>query len=184
MKTMSKGILIVALVMSFVMASDYVRAEKSLKIGVVNLQYIMVNSKVAKTIQAQVEAKAKVEQEKLNKDNEKINALKSEIEKKKTVWAREVLQDKVRELQKLDDLRKMAARDASESLQSFNEKLTKPFWDELGKIINEHAKREGFDVILDNTVAQGSAPNILYVDKKLDLSDVIMKELDLNLAKK
>jgi len=184
MKIISRVILTVALVLSFsLLGSDNVRAEKPLKIGVINLQYIMTNSKVAKTIQTKLQAKGTELQKTVKKESDKYEKLKNEIDKKKTVWSQDVLQEKLRELQKIEEFGKIVSRDATFELQSMEKKLMGPVLTELGDIINSYGKREGFTVIMDNT-GQGTRSGLLYVDKTLDISSKILDELDKNLAKK
>ena len=184
MKIMPKGILIIALALSLaLLASGHALAEKPLKIGVINLQYIMTNSKVAKTIQAKLQAKGTELQKTVQKESDKYETLKKEIDKKKTVWSQDILQGKVRELQKIEEFGKIVSRDATFELQTLEKKLMGPVLTELGDILNAYGKREGFTLIMDNT-GQGTRSGILYVDKTLDISDIILKELDAKLADK
>lgn len=173
-----------ALVFSLTMwAVSASAAAQPMKIGVINLQYIMANSKFAKTIQAQLQAKGEDLQKNVQKERDKYDALKNEIDKKKTVWSQEILQEKVRELQKIEEYGKIVSRDATYELQTLEKKLMGPVLNELGTIINDYGKREGFTMIMDNT-GQGARSGLLYVDATLDISEKILKELDAVLAKK
>ena len=186
MKIMSKVILTVALVFTVALFGSncaQAQAAKPLKIGVINLQYIMTNSKVAKTIQSQLQAKGTELQNTVKKESDKYEALKKEIDKKKTVWSQDILQGKLRELQKIEEFGKIVSRDATFELQTLEKKLMGPVLNELGDIINDYGKREGFTVIMDNT-GQGTRSGLLYVDKTLDISSNILKVLDAKLAKK
>ncbi|MDH4319993.1 MAG: OmpH family outer membrane protein [Desulfobulbaceae bacterium] len=178
-----RGAMTTALVFSLTMWAISADAAQPMKIGVINLQHIMANSKFAKSIQSQLQAKGEELQKNVQKERDKYDALKSEIDKKKTVWSQEVLQEKIRDLQKTEEYGKIVSRDATYELQTLEKKLMGPVLNELGTLINDYGKREGFTMIMDNT-GQGARSGILYVDATLDISEKILKELDVVLAKK
>ena len=183
MKFAAKG-LVVAFVLSFVLVSaGNAVAGQQMKVGTVNLQYILTNSKIAKSAQAQLQAKGDELQKNVQKERDKYETLKNEIEKKKTVWSQEILQDKVRELQKIEEFGKIVSRDANFELQSLEKKLMGPILNELGDVITAYGKREGYTLIMDNT-GQGARSGILYADETLDISDKLLKDLDAALAVK
>ena len=184
MKILAKGILtaIFILVFSFSGGASALAAQQ-LKVGVINLQYIMENSRFAKTIQDKLNAKGAELQKNIQAERNKYESLKKEIEKKKTVWSQEILQNKLRELQKIEEMGKIVSRDATFELQTLEKKLMGPILNELGELINVYGKREGYSLILDNT-GQGSRSGILYLSGNLDISKNILKELDVKLAKK
>jgi len=158
-------------------------AAQPLKIGTINLQYILANSKVAGAAQSQLKAKADELQANVQKEQDKYDALKNEIEKKKTVWSQDVLQEKVRDLQKIEEFGKIVSRDANFEMKNQEKKLMGPILNELRMVIEEYGKREGFTLIMDNT-ANGARSGILYVDATLDVSAKILAELDTRLKKK
>lgn len=184
MRNTHKGLLTVVMILAVTLiSSGSVYASDSLKIGVINLQYIMSNSTVAKVVKNKLQAKGAELQKNVKKESDKYEALSKEIEKKKTVWSQEILQGKLRELQKIEEMGKIVSRDATFELQSMEKKLMGPVLNELGNLIDSYGKQKGFSVILDNT-GQGARSGLLYVDKTLDISEIILKELDKKLANK
>ncbi len=163
--------------------SGPVFAGPAMKIGTVNLQYILTNSSVAHAAQLKLKAKADELQGNVQKEQDKYDALKSEIDKKKTVWSQDVLQEKVRELQKVEEFGKIVSRDANFEMKNQEKKLMGPILNELGAVIDAYGKQEGFTLIMDNT-GKGARSGILYVDQTLDISDKILKELDSRLQPK
>jgi len=184
MPKISKGILTGALVFFLTLSGGLTAwASQPVKIGVINLQFIMANSKFAKSIQTQLQNKGEELQKNVQKERDKYDSLKNEIDKKKTVWSQEILQEKLRELQKIEEFGKIVSRDATYELQTLEKKLMGPILNELGTLLTAYGKREGFTMIMDNT-GQGARSGLLYVDETLDVSDKILKELDVVLAKK
>ncbi len=184
MKIMTRGIITAALVFALTLsAGTTVLAAKPLKIGVIDLQYIVANSKIANSVQSQLQDKGAELQKTVQKERDKYDFLKNEIDKKKTVWSQDILQGKLRELQKIEEYGKIVSSDATFEMQALKKKLMGPILDELGAIIKDFGKKEGFTVIMDNT-GQGARSGILYVDETLDVSKTILKQLDVQMAKK
>lgn len=183
MKIMTRGIITAALVFALTLSAGTVLAAKPLKIGVIDLQYIVANSKIANSVQAKLQDKGGELQKTVQKERDKYDILKNEIDKKKTVWSQDILQGKLRELQKIEEYGKIVSSDATFEMQALKKKLMGPILDELGAIIKDYGKKEGFSVIMDNT-GQGARSGILYVDETLDVSKTILKQLDVQMAKK
>ena len=172
-----------ALVLFVLLVAGGTASAAPLKIATVNLKYILTNSKVAHSAQEKLQAKADELRANVQKEQDKYNALKDEIEKKKTVWSQDVLQGKLRDLQKIEEFGKIVARDSDFELKSLEKKLMGPILDELGALIEAIGKRDGYTLIMDDT-AKGARSGILYADETLDISDMLLKELDERMAKK
>lgn len=184
MKVITRGILTVSLLLVFILSGGIsAMAAQQLKIGVIDLQYIMANSKVAKSVQAQLQAKGTELEKTVQKERDKYESHKMEIDKKKTVWSQDVLQEKLRELQKIEEYGKIVSSDANFEMQALKKKLMGPILNELGDIIQSYGKKNGFTIILDNT-GQGARSGLLYADETLDISKKILVELDKKLANK
>jgi len=59
-----------------------------------------------------------------------------------------------------------------------NAELTTPLLENINEVLIELARREGYDLILD--VAGG---NVAYIDENLDITDLLLEELNSMLAK-
>jgi len=185
MKITPRGSLVVALALVFTLSCGIsaMAAGQQLKVGVIDLQYILANSKVAKSVQAQLQAKGTELEKTVQKERDKYDSHKMEIDKKKTVWSQDVLQEKLRELQKIEEYGKIVSSDANFEMQALKKKLMGPILNELGDLIHAYGKKEGFSIIMDNT-GQGARSGLLYADETLDISKKILAELDKKLAKK
>jgi outer membrane protein len=111
-------------------------------------------------------------QEKFQKEQGEVDALRSEIEKKSTVWSQEVKEEKERDYQKRVREMQLKSEDAQFELQQLEKQVMSPVLNELQKVIKEVGEKNGYAMIID------SRAGLLYVDESLDISAIVQKELD------
>ncbi len=159
-------------------------AENNYKIATVSIQDVLTKSSAGKEAKKTIEAKVKDFQNKIKGEQEKLDALRSEIEKKSSVWSDEVRQEKERDYQK--NLRELQLKsdDAKFELQQLEKKVMAPILKELHMVFAEVGKKEGFTLIIENTRKGLESPNgLLYSDDKIDISDTVRAALEARLAK-
>ena len=83
------------------------------KIGVMNVQKVLANSNIGKEIKTKIEDKMKDLRKGLKTDEDALVALQQEIEKKSSVWSKEIKAEKVRDLQKMQRELKAKTDDAT-----------------------------------------------------------------------
>jgi len=166
--------LVVAILVSvaFLAISNASAAENSIKIATVNIQDVLLGSKAGQEVKKELEQKVEELQGTFQKEQEDVDALRSEIEKKSSVWSPEVREEKEREYQKRVREVQLKTEDAQFELQQMEKQLMGPVLNELQKVIKEVGEKNGYAIIMD------SRAGLLYVNEALDISDLVQKELD------
>ena len=155
------------------LASTPARAAESInKIATVNIQEVLLGSAAGQEVKKELEGKVEELQGKFQKEQEEVDTLRSEIEKKSSVWSQEVREEKEREYQKRVREVQLKTEDAQFELQQMEKQLMTPILNELQKVIKELGEKNGYALIMD------SRAGLLYMDKALDISALVQKELD------
>lgn len=149
-----------------------VAAEKSKQIVSVNIQDILLASEAGQEVKKVLEEKVGEFQTKFQQEQEEIDTLRAEIEKKGSVWSPEVREEKERDYQKRVREMQIKSEDAQFELQQLEKQVMSPVLNELQKVIKEVGEKNGYAMILD------SRAGLLYVDESLDISEMVRKELD------
>jgi len=149
-----------------------VAAENSKQIVTVNIQDVLLGSEAGLEVKKVLEGKVGEFQEKFQAEQEGVDALRAEIEKKSSVWSQEVREEKERDYQKKVRELQLKSEDAQFELQQLEKQVMSPILNELQKVIKEVGEKNGYAMIID------SRAGLLYVDKALDISETVKKELD------
>lgn len=169
----------------FIMVTTNFAAAKDLKIGTISIQDILAGSKSGQAAQKKLEEKMMTFQSKFQKEQEALEKMKSEVEKKSSVWSPEVKKEKEREYQKKIRDFQTKSEDAKYELQQLEKKILEPILKDLHEIIDEVGKKEGFTVILEYTMkGLQSRSGLLYAQESINISDMIRVELDKRQSKK
>jgi outer membrane protein len=86
-----------------------------------------------------------------------------------------VRQNSERELNQMRDNIQKLEQDSQAEMQKRNTTLLTPVQEKVGKMIEEVAKENGFSMILTSQIS--GLEVILYVDDKLDVSDLVLKKM-------
>jgi outer membrane protein len=159
-------------------------AKEQGKVGTISVQEILGESKVGRKAQETLQAKVDEYQKKFSAEEQQIQALGQEIEKKSSVWSEAVRSERERDYQRRVRELQLKSEDARFDLQQFEKQIMEPILMELHAIIAEFGKKNGYTLILENT-RKGllSRSGLLYADDSLDLSDQMRKELDSRMNK-
>lgn len=152
--------------------SQAVAAENSKQIVTVNIQDVLLGSVAGQGVKKVLEDKVGEYQIKFQAEQEEVDALRAEIEKKSSVWSQEVREEKERDYQKRVREMQLKSEDAQFELQQLEKQVMSPILNELQKVIKEVGEKNGYALILD------SRAGLLYFDKSLDISEMVRKELD------
>ncbi len=155
----------------FAVSVDTVQAETQ-KIGVMNIQKILLQSSAGQKAKAVFEKRMKEIQNKFKKEQESLVALQKEIEKKRSVWSKEKQGEKVRELQLKQREMQMKSEDAKMELRQLQDKELEPILKMLQTVVNSYGEKNGYSLILDSKVS------VLYANPAVDISEAVKKELD------
>lgn len=184
MKSKIAGIVAVLLVFIFSSFSNPEAAQNAIKIGTISIQDVLAKSKAGEEAQKKLEAEFVTHQSKLKEEQEVLEAMKTEIEKKSSVWSDEVKDEKEREYQKKVREFGLKNEDAKFEMQQLEKKVMEPILKELHEVIAEVGKKQQLTLILENTMkGLRTKTGLLYADESLDISELVRKELDARMAK-
>lgn len=148
------------------------------KLGVMNVQKIIVGCKAGKTAKERFDVKMKDLQSTFSDEEADLKKLQAEIKKKSSVWSEEKKAEKVREFQKSGRELQAKTEDARYEMKQLQDKELEPILKALEKVVEKYGKDEGYTMILD------SKNGVIFFDNTIDLSDSIVKLLDKAMAAK
>ncbi|PID74969.1 MAG: hypothetical protein CSB28_00420 [Desulfobacterales bacterium] len=148
------------------------------KVGVINLQKVLAESKAGKAAAKRLEAKAATFKDKFRAEENELKALQAEIKKKGSVWSEDKRATKMRELQKAGRDFKEKTSDASFEMKQLQEKEISPILKELREIVKKYGEANGYAVIFDKM------SGVAYVNDSVDVTSAIVKELDKKMGDK
>lgn len=154
------------------------------KIATISVQKILGNSKSALEAQKVLQAEVDKFQAKFKVEEDALAAMKNELEKKGSAWSDEIRVEKEREYQKKVRDYGLKTEDAKLEIQQLEKKYMEPILKQLNDIIAEIGKKNGYSLIMENTLkGLRSRTGLLYADDAIDISDQAQKELDSRLKK-
>jgi outer membrane protein len=166
------SVVVLLLGTSGLVSTQVVAAENSKQIVTVNIQDVLLGSEAGQEVKKVLEGKVGEFQDKFQKEQGEVDALRAEIEKKGTVWSQEVKEEKERDYQKRVRDMQLKSEDAQFEMQQLEKQVMSPILNELQKVIKEVGEKNGYAMIID------SRAGLLYVDEALDISEIVKKELD------
>ncbi len=166
---------LVALVAVFAMCS---LSYAGVKIGVVNVQKIVFNCKRGKQAKAQWEKEFAQKKKEIEKKQKEIERLREELKKNAAVLSEKAKKKKEEELRRKTLELQFAKQEAMKYLQQRNMELVDAILKDVLKKIEEFGKKNGYTLIID------VSGKVVYRDKKVDLTDTMIKLMDQGTAKK
>ena len=157
--------------MSFLVNSNAVAAEDN-DIAIVNIQQVLLSSTSGQAVKKVLEDKVVEYQKQFQAEQEDVEAMRVEIEKKSSVWSQQVREEKERDYQKKVRELQTKSEDAQFELQQLEKQTMEPVLKELQKVIADLGEKNGYAMIID------SRAGLLYSDKSLDISELVKNELD------
>lgn len=148
------------------------------KLGVMNVQKIIVGCKAGKAAKERFDVKMKDLQSSFNDEEGDLKQLQAEIKKKSSAWSEEKKAEKVREFQKSGRELQAKTEDARFEMKQLQDKELEPILKALEKVVEKFGKDQGYTMILD------SKNGVIFFDKTIDLSDTIVQLLDKAMAAK
>lgn len=149
-----------------------------LKLGIMNVQQIIVECDAGKAAKGRFDSKMKELQAKFKGEEEALKALQDEIKKKSSAWSEEKKAEKLREFQK--DGRELQAKteEARFEMKQLQDKELEPILKALEEVVNKYGKDNGYTAIMDGK------NGVVYFNPAIDITDTIVKKLNGVLAKK
>ncbi len=151
--------------------ADGVQAA-DMKIGVMNVQKVVMQCEAGQAGKVRFDVKMKELQGRFKQEEETLAGLQKDIEKKSSAWSEETKAAKVRDFQKLKREYQAKTEDARFELKQLQDKDLEPIIKALEGVVEKFGKSNGYTAIFD------SKNGVIYYDKAIDVSDVIVKELN------
>lgn len=167
---MMKQLRIVSLVVLSMLLFPQMVSAADMKVGVLDFRQLVAESKEVKNARKELEAKFKPKQEEIITLQ---NALKADMEKFQrdgavmTEAQKKTLQEKV--LTAREDLNSKA-RDYEQALNQAQNQTMQTFFEKVKKVVDEIAKKEKFDLILQK---EGTP----YARSSMDITNKVAKKL-------
>ncbi len=144
---------------------------QKVRIGVVNPDYILANSKEGKKILSELQALQKRKEAEIARRQKEIQSLQRKLQTQQGVMSSQAvqrLQEKIIEKQKA---LKRYVDDAKDELARANQKKLGAFQQKMLKVIRKVAKAKGLVVVLDKR-------QVIFSDPVIDISSEVIGELD------
>ncbi len=143
-----------------------------LKIGVINVQKIIITCEAGKAAKERFDVKMKELQGSFKKEEEDLKLMQDEIKKKSSAWSEEKKAEKVREYQKNGRELQAKTEDARFEMKQLQDKELEPILKALEKVVEKYGKEKGYTVIMD------SKNGVIYFDDAIEVSEAIVKKLN------
>ena len=140
------------------------------KIGVFDMQIVMVKSTAGMDIKNQLNKKKEYYTSEIKKRENALKQMRDDLEKKAMMLSQEAKDEKEKEYQKkLRDLKLYASDSENELKMMYKEKTQKLVHDIL-TVAREYGKKNNFSIIIEKQEG-----GVVYTDKALDITDNILK---------
>ncbi len=157
----------------------FAAGSTGIKVATISLQEVLTQSKVGQSAQQQLQSKVQEYQDKFSKEQQELETLGEELEKKRSVWSKDVLESKERDYQMKMRAFKTKTDDAQFELKQLEKKIMEPILKNLHEIIAEYGKKENITLIFENTKkGLQSRTGLLYAADEIDITNDILKMLD------
>ncbi|HKT31357.1 MAG TPA: OmpH family outer membrane protein [Gammaproteobacteria bacterium] len=165
------GFIAGAVLAAGLLATATVQAAEQPRIGVVNLQEVIANSKAGQQANQDLQSIVKKLQDQANDKNTKLNVLKQQLDKadpKSGDYAK--LQKSYDDSR--NDLQQFVLM-GRQDLDQRRQELLQPIEQELVKVLDDYAKAHHYDIILSR-----DAGGAIYANTKYDVSKGVTEALD------
>ncbi|MBF0275952.1 MAG: OmpH family outer membrane protein [Nitrospinae bacterium] len=162
-----KRTIVVASLFATFIAFSSVEA-KVVKIGVVDLGYIVQNSDKGKKAKKYIEAETKKEQQIIQNKEKGLQALIQDISSKSFLLDKDLKRAKAEEAQNMKKDLERYFQDSKEKIQKKQSKLMEQILKDLRDVINTYGEKEGFTLIVEK-----ASP--YYFDSSVEITQKILE---------
>jgi len=147
------------------------------KIGVVDIQKILLTSSAGKLAKAQINKKAREMENGLTVKKEEIEKLKEDFEREALVMSKETRDERERDIRiKINDIKSLKNKYEND-LKKIEASVVKRIQQDVDVIIQELGKKGGYLLIISN-------PVVLYSPSTIDITDELIQAYNNVLAEK
>ena len=147
------------------------------KIGVVDIQKVLLTSSAGKLAKAQINKKAREMESSLTEKKEEIEKLKGDLEREALVMSKEARDERERDIRiKINDIKSLKNKYEND-LKKIEGQVVKRIQQDMDVIVQEVGKKEGYLLIISN-------PVVLYSPSSIDITDQLIQAYNNVLAEK
>ena len=143
------------------------------EISVVDVQRVITSSKAGQRARQELEAEVKRGESRLASLKEEFESLQKNVQKQSEVLSGTALEEKQAELRRKERALRSALEDQRDALARKNRAEIGKVVGKIDAIIKELGKSGQYGIIID-----ADPRSVLYYDKLLDISDVVVEKLD------
>ncbi len=143
------------------------------KVGVINLQLAIANTAEGKQALAELQKKYEPKRDDLQRKQEEISSLQDQLNKQSATLSDEERLRLAREIEEKQRLFKREQDDAQSDFQADQQDLFQRIGQKMVKVIDNYAQQNNLALVID-----GSALNIYYLAKGVDITEPIVKLYD------
>ena len=164
------------LLFAFLILSFSSVAQKTQRIGYIDMEYILENIPEYNDAQSKINAKAIVWQNNVDKLQKEIETLKAELYNEKALLTKDLIEEKEEDIQiKELELKKLQISYFGNDgdLYLLRQQLVKPVQDLVYNAIQDIATKRKYDFVLDNS----SDLIMLYTNNQYDISELVINSI-------
>lgn len=163
------------LVAAFIIASQPLQA-KEFKVGVIDMPRALNETTEGEKIVEEMKLKISKENEELQKKEEELKRMQDAITKQGFLLSESARIEKEEQFSRLKRERDRFREDKQAEFLRMQRRATERIHQGLMKVLNEYAKRENYDLIVEAGQQAAGIPGfIVYFDETLDITDRIIE---------
>lgn len=163
-------VILVAMLSMLSIGANGASSAKQFKIGVLDFQRVVLESKVAQDMNKDIEKRFKPKQQEIIDAQSKLESKAAELQRNESVMKESQIESTRNELVALKTDIDRKAQDFQRDLQNEQAKASKSFSEKADKEIQAIGKTGKFDLILQKQA-------VAYVDAEHDITDKLIKSL-------
>ena len=148
-------------------------AAEGSKVAIVDLRRILMESEKGKKANTEMQAEFEKRKKAIEKLQEQGIALQNELQTQGPLLSASAREKKEEELRTRGKEIQRRMADYEEEIKRLDQRLTEDILKGVSGIIEDHAKKNKIDVILDTTTSKP-----VYFDKAIDITDAIIAAYD------
>ncbi len=146
-------------------------ASENIKLGALDLMRTINESDAGKKAKSDLEALIKSKQSAIDEKGKNIEKLRADLEKQSALLSSDAKKVKEEEIERLIRDYQRTVSDSQEEVKKKEGELTSEIIRELRELISKVGQEEKYSLILE--MSEGG---VLYADKSIDITEVMMKK--------
>lgn len=170
---MKKTFLFSTIIMVILLANTVVLGEDLIKIGLIDLQRCLSESKEGKKITQLLKKKKNVLQRQLDTKQKELLEIRRELEKQAMMLSMDAQEDKRRIIERKTRELEYLYKDLNEEMRGLQKKEEKRILKEIGKVIEKIGSEENYILIIEKR-----AGAVLYCVNSVDITEKVVRAYD------